>query len=311
MLDVRRLRVLREVANQGSFSAAADLLHLSQSAVSQQVATLEREVGMPLLERTSAGPKLTEAGETLVGHADVVLARLEDAERELARLAGLEGGRVRLASFPTASATLVTRAVSAFRHRYPNVELELAEAEQEDSLPGLRRGDHDIAMAHDFPLVNLDDFGSDLERHLILQERMEVALPRGHPLAASEAIRLEQLAEESWLCGVSRGSCRHHVLRLCQRAGFDPRISFESDDYQVQQGLVAAGLGVALIPELAMTAPHPGVELRAVAPESPVRRVWAVTREAKSLAPATEAMLAVLREEGQRFASEGANRLAA
>src|SRR6059058_835508 len=112
MLDLKRLRVLGEVARQSSFSAAAEELYLSQSAVSQQVATLEREVGMPLLDRTSDGPRLTAAGETLLEHADAVIARLDEAERELSAIAGLDGGRLRLASFPSASATLVTRALS-------------------------------------------------------------------------------------------------------------------------------------------------------------------------------------------------------
>src|ERR671925_779501 len=129
MLDVRRLRVLREVIARGSFSAAAESLHLSQSAVSQQIAVLEREVGIPLLERTSNGPKLTSAGEALMEHGDAVICRLEEAERELAQITGLKGGRLRLASFPTASATLMTRALSVFRPRFPNIGLEFTEAE--------------------------------------------------------------------------------------------------------------------------------------------------------------------------------------
>src|SRR3712207_2791508 len=116
MLDVKRLRILREVSQRGSFSAAADALYLSQSAVSQQIATLEREVGMKLLDRTREGPKLTDAGRVLVSHADAAIARLEEAERELAAIAGLEGGELRLASFPSASATVLTEAVSVF-HR--------------------------------------------------------------------------------------------------------------------------------------------------------------------------------------------------
>src|SRR5918996_1954719 len=149
MLDVKRLRILREVAARGSFSGAAEALYLSQSAVSQQVATLEREVGMSLLDRTNGGPKLTDAGRSLVDHADAVIARLDEAERELAAIAGLEGGRLRLASFPTASATLVTRAVSTFRERHPKVELRLAEADPEDSVPSLKRGEQDLALTFD------------------------------------------------------------------------------------------------------------------------------------------------------------------
>jgi DNA-binding transcriptional LysR family regulator len=310
MLDVRRLRVLSEVVSQGSFSAAADLLHLSQSAVSQQVATLEREVGMPLLERTSDGPRLTEAGEKLIGHATAVIARLEEAERELAAIAGLEGGRVRMVSFPTASATLVTHAVSTFRERFPNVELQLAEGEPEESLPALRRGDFDLAIAYDFRLQD-DDFGRDLERHLILEEELRVALPPGHPLAARASVPLAELSGEDWLSGASRGSCRAHVFRACELAGFEPRISFESDDYQVLQGLVAAGMGVTLLPELALAAKHPGVEVRPIADVSPVRRVWAVTRDCGGVcSPATEAMRGVLAEVGERFLEQPAARAA-
>src|SRR5829696_5735565 len=152
MLDVRRIRVLREVIGRGSFSAAAESLHLSQSAVSQQIAALEREVGVPLLERTSDGPKLTSSGEALMEHGDAVICRLEEAERELSEIAGLEGGRLRLISFPTASATLVTEAVSNFRRSFPAVELKLGEAEPEESLPQLRSGDYDIALSYDFTM---------------------------------------------------------------------------------------------------------------------------------------------------------------
>lgn len=300
MLDVKRLRILREVASRGSFSAAAEALFLSQSAVSQQVATLEREVGMSLLERTNGGPTLTDAGRSLVNHADAVIARLEEAERELAAIAGLEGGRVRLASFPTASATLVTQAVSAFRERHPGVELQLSEADPEESVPALKRGEYDIALTFDYPF-NPNKPDRDLDRQLLLEERMRVALPPGHRLAKRQAVKLEDLAGDDWLTGVSSGSCREHILTLCKAAGYDPRISFESDDYHVLQGLVSAGVGVTLMPDLALVGRHPEMELRPVAPRSPVRRVWATALAAGSRGPATDAMLEVLVEVGERF----------
>ena len=309
MLDVKRMRVLREVVLRGSFSGAADTLHLSQSAVSQQVAALEREVGMPLLERTSDGPKLTPAGERLIEHADAVICRLEEAERELTEIAGLQGGRVRLVSFPTASATLVTHAVSTFRKRFPDVELKLGEAEPTDSLAALRAGDFDIAISYDFEL-SPEDPGRDLVAELILEEVMEVALPKGHPLAASKKVNLKDLAEEDWLCGVSRGSCREHVIRTCQNAGFEPKIGFESDDYTVLQGLVAGGLVVTLLPELARSGKHPEIEVRPVSGKQPKRRVWAVTREGAA-SPATEAMVGVLGEVGKVFLADQGLHLAA
>jgi DNA-binding transcriptional LysR family regulator len=300
MLDVKRMRVLREVANSGSFSGAADVLYLSQSAVSQQVATLEREVGMPLLERTSAGPKLTDAGRALVTHADAVICRLEEAERELAAIAGLEGGRLRLVSFPTASATLVTRAVSTFRDRFPGVELLLGEAEPEDSVPALKHGDFDLALTYDYEF-NPDAPDRDIDRRMLLEEEMQVALPPGHALAKRRAVKLEDLAEADWLTGVSRGSCRAHVIMLCQSAGFEPKISFESDDYQVLQGLVSAGVGVTLLPELALAGRHPELELRPISPTAPKRRVWATTLAEDSRGPAADAMLGVLADVADRF----------
>jgi DNA-binding transcriptional LysR family regulator len=308
MLDVRRMRVLREVISRGSFSAAAEALHLSQSAVSQQIAVLEREVGMPLLERTSEGPKLTPAGEALMDHGDAVIARLEEAERELAQIAGLEGGRLRLASFPTASATLMTRALSLFRQRFPNIELEFQEDEPEDSFPSLKRGEFDLAVVFDYPMFPLE-FGRDVESELIYEEPMRVALPPGHPLAAAKSVRIEDLADEEWLCGALPSSCRMQVLQLGRDAGYEPKISFQSEDYEVIKGFVAAGLGVTVLPELA--GGHPGIELRDVRGARPIRRIWAVTRESESRSPAAEQMLAILREVCRTYRDERKLRLAA
>jgi len=281
------------VVGTGSFSAAADSLHLSQSAVSQQVATLEREVGLPLLDRTTNGPRLTTAGEALMEHGDAVIGRLEEAERELAQIAGLEGGRLRVTSFPTASATLMTTALSHFRKRFPNVELVFSEDEPEDSFPALKRGDFDLAVVFDYPAFPLE-FGRDVEAELIYEEPMRIALPPGHPLAAGRSVRIEDLAEEDWLCGALPSSCRSQVLQLCRDVGFEPRISFQSEDYEVIKGFVAGGLGVTVLPELA--GGHPRVELREVRGEKPIRRVWAVTRESASRPPAAGEMLGILRE---------------
>src|SRR5215204_3217662 len=293
MLDVRRIRVLQEVVARGSFSAAAESLHLSQSAVSQQIAVLEREVGVPLLERTSDGPKLTAAGDALMEHGDAVLCRLEEAERELAQIAGLEGGRLRLASFSTASATLMTRALALFRQRFPKVELQFTEADPEDTFPGLKRGDFDLAVVFDYPAFPLD-FSRDVEAELIYEESMRVALPPGHPLASAKSVRISDLADEDWLCGALPSSCRFQVINLCREAGFEPRITFQSEDYGVIKGFVAGGLGVAILPELA--GGDPGIEMRPVRGEKPLRRLYAVTRESQARPPAAEQMLGILRD---------------
>lgn len=310
MLDVKRLHVLAEVARQGSFSAAAAALYLSQSAVSQQVATLEREVGMPLLVRTRSGPKLTDAGRTLVGHAGAAIARLEEAEQELAAIAGLEGGELRLASFPTASGTLLTEALSEFSQRYPGVRLTVTEAEPEDSLPRLRAADVDLAIVFDYPLLCpagvVEDDDRDLDRVLLLTESMHLAVPRDHLLASADRVRVADLADQPWLCGVRPSSCGEVVLQSCRDAGFEPRIAFESDEYQVLQGYVAAGLGFTFLPDLALPTLRPDLVVRPTEPEAPERRVWAATRAKGARSPATEAMVEILREVGERFQAEGA-----
>ena len=311
MLDLKRLRVLGEVARQSSFSAAAEALYLSQSAVSQQVATLEREVGMPLLERTRNGPKLNEAGKTLVRHAEAALARLEEAEHELKAIAGLEGGELRIASFPSASATLLTEALGEFKARYPEVRLSVTEAEPEDSLPLLRAAETDLAIVFDYPMLPPSARERDVERVLLLTESMYLALPRRHPLAEADTVRLADLAEEPWMCGVCPSSCGDVVKEACRKAGFDPQIAFESDEYEVQQAYVAAGLGFTLLPDLALPTLRSDLVVRPTKPDAPKRQVWAATRAEGARSAATDAMVEVLRRVGERFAARNAVSLAA
>ncbi len=308
MLDVKRLRLLREVALRGSFSAAADELYLSQSAVSQQIATLEREVGMKLLDRTREGPKLTDAGRVLVSHADAAIARLEEAERELAAIAGLEGGELRLASFPSASATLLTEAVSIFHQRHPKVRLSIADAEPEESLPRLRGGELDLALSFDYPTVPAAE-DRDLDRTLVLTESMHVALPERHALAKRPIVPLAELADQRWLCGSRPSSCGEVVLRACRDAGFEPKVGFESDDYHVMQGFISAGLGFTLLPDLALPTLRDDLVVRPTDPPAPERRVWAATRAEGARSPATEEMVAILVEVGAGFAVRSRERL--
>ena len=303
MLDVKRLRILREVAAHGSFSSAAESLYLSQSAVSQQIATLEREVAMALLDRTRDGATLTEAGRVLVGHADAAIARLDEAERDLAALAGLEGGEVRIASFPSASATLLTSAVSDFVTRYPRVRISVAEEEPEEAVPRLRAGELDMALTFDYPEVPAQD-ERDVERTLLLTEAMHLALPARHPLAERARVPMIELRDEDWLSGACASSCGEVVKATCRAAGFEPHVAYESDDYQVLQGYVAAGLGVTLLPDLALPTLRSDIVVRPIEPEAPLRRVWAATRKARSAG--TEAMLAVLADVGERFARQHA-----
>jgi DNA-binding transcriptional LysR family regulator len=302
MLNVARLRVLKEVAYQGSFSAAADALSYTQSAISQQIATLEAEAGMALLERHPRGVTLTAAGQTLVGHAEGILARLEAAESSLEAIAGLRGGRLRVASFPTAGASLMPLAIADFRSSYPDVELTLAEGEPEQIVPRLRAGELDLALLFEFDGKTLELDG--MTRTELLDDPMYLALPREHVLAKKNNVRLWDLAKEAWVQTSRSSPCALHVVRSCHAAGFEPNVAFESDDYQTVQGLVAAGVGVALIPELALSVVREDIVIRSLSPAPPIRQVLAATPAGARLVPAAPAMLGIL-EEAARLRPTG------
>jgi DNA-binding transcriptional LysR family regulator len=300
MLDVRRLRVLREVANRGSFSAAADTLHFTQSAVSQQIAALEKEAGMPLVERSARGVRLTQAGEVLIGHTDVILARLADAEAELAAISGLRGGRLRMASFPTAGATIAPKAIARFRELHPDVEISMVPAEPPEGIDKLRTGEVDLSLLIDTPWES--DPADGVDRVHLLDDPMFVCLPRAHPHASKARLRLEDLADEAWLLGTGTACPDVAILlRACASAGFEPRIGFNSDDYLAIQGFVAAGMGIALIPDLALVTVRDDVVIREVASRPIVRRITAATLAGAYLSPATEAMLEILVAVGGEF----------
>ena len=295
MLNVQRLHVLQEVVARGSFSAAAAALNYTQSAVSQAVATLESETGVTLVQRDRRGVRPTAAGLTLLGHADGILARLEAAEADLAAIAGVGGGRLLMASFPSAGATLMPPAIARFRAGYPDVELRLIEGDPEEIAPRLRAGEFDLAVLFEFEGVS-ETLGSGLRRSVLLEDPMHVVLPRGHPLASRRALRLEHLRQEAWVQTSATSSCARHVVRTCHSAGFEPAVSFESDDYQTVQGLVAAGVGVALIPQLALSSVRDDIVVRALTPRTPVRRIIAATARGVAVAPAVGTMLGVLHE---------------
>lgn len=300
MLDVRRMRVLSEVAEQGSFSAAATALNFTQSAISQHVAALERETGARLVERGPRGVRLTDAGRALVAHADAILARIEDAEEELAAIAGLRGGRLRLASFQSAGSTLVPRAVASFRERHPDVELGMIEAEPDEASEHLRSGEIDLALVYDFRAIPAMLDG-ELELTKLLEDPYDVIVAKDHPLAKSEVVRLRDLRDEPWIASTERCGCRQITERACQDAGFEPRVAFEADETLAAQALVAAGVGVTVLPRLALATVHPGVVVRPLPPRAMVRRVWAARLADAYSSPASEAMLQTLQDVADEF----------
>jgi DNA-binding transcriptional LysR family regulator len=257
MLDVRRLRVLREVARSGSFSAAAEALGYTQPAISRHVALLERETGTTLLERRPSGVRLTDAGELLVAHADAILARLRDAEEDLDALLGLRAGRLRMSTLSSAAATIVPLAIVEFRDRLPDVELSVSMVEPPGVLAQLRTGEVDLALCNDTSYLELPEF----DGVLLFEEPMLVALPRSHRLAGRRQLRLTELADERWMLGTAH-ACpdASRFVQACHAEGFDPQIAFNHDDYTAILGFVAAGVGIAAVPD--MIARHASSDVR-------------------------------------------------
>src|SRR5947209_810734 len=303
MLHLGRVRVLSEVVSRGSFSAAAEALDYTQAAVSQAVARLEAETGAALLVRDRRGVRPTAAGAALIRHAKAIFAQIDAAEAELASILGARGGPLRVASFPSAGATLMPLAIANFRARHPEVSLTLAEGEPEEIAPRLRAGEFDLALLFEFPGVR-ERPGAGLRTKQLLIDPMHVVLPAEHPLAGKPALTLADLSDQDWVQTSASSPCARHVVRSCLAAGFEPKVTFESDDYDTVQGLVAAGVGVALIPRLALSHVHPGIVVRALAPQSPARRVVTATMNGPGVAPAARPMVQVLAELAARYSNE-------
>jgi DNA-binding transcriptional LysR family regulator len=296
MLDVRRLRVLREVAAHGSFSAAAEVLAFTQPAVSRQIATLELEAGTRLVDRSARGVRLTQAGELLVGHADAILDRLDAAESQLEALSQLKGGRLRIGAPATANATLIPLAVRAFDAEHPDVELRLDEAISSELVERLASGDLDIAIVANAD--RLPELPGELVLEHLMDDPLHLALPRDHPLAQADQVRMADLAGESWIEG--RDPVCAEPLRVAARAaGFEPKICFESAQWLGKQGLVAAGVGVTLIPTLALANVREDIVLRSLGPDTPHRTIALATLGCGYEAPAVEPMRQVLRRVAQ------------
>ncbi|GAA0366212.1 LysR family transcriptional regulator [Microbispora corallina] len=293
MLDVVRLRVLVAVARTGSVTAAARELHYSQPSVSHHLARLEAETGAKLVQRVGRGIRLTDAGRLLAERSAEILGRLDSASAELAAHVGLRSGRVRLAAFPSALGTFVPAAAVRLASAHPGLDLRLIEAEPPEALRMLRDGQVDAAVVFRYGGTGPDEDGVRLTR--LLDEPsllvtpaalLDVPAPMGDGTGT-----LAGHAGSRWIAGCDR--CRAHLLDLCAAAGFEPRVSFTTDDYVAVQAMVAAGLGVAVLPRLALSAHrHPGV--RTAGLPGSTRRVFAATYGEPPDPPATAALVAAL-----------------
>lgn len=295
MIDAAGLRVIKAIADEGSFTAAATSLGYSQPAISQMVRRMEDRIGTVLVERLGRSVRLTEAGAVLARHAGPILRALETAESEVGAIAGLRAGRVRLMAFPSSSSTLVPHALAMVRAQFPEIEVTFTEAEPPESLAALRAGECDIAVAFAYDGTTLargEDDIANFQSSKLLDDEVKLVVPKEHRLAANTAVQMTDLIEEEWIAGCPR--CRGHLLALADHAGFSPSVSYETEDYVAVLGFVAAGLGVALVPDLILQSAHnDGVQVLPIRP-APRRTVYAVTTPDLTRVPAVGATLRAL-----------------
>jgi DNA-binding transcriptional LysR family regulator len=299
MFDARLLTVFREVATRGSFSEAATALSFTQPAVSQQIARLERELGTRLLARNARGVTLTPAGEVLLRHAERMLAQLREAEAEVQSVAGVERPRLRVGAFASAAASIMPPALAELRSAHPAAAVTMRVAEMPDSLDALRTGELDLSVIIDAVNTPLE-VPADVEVADLFDDPFLATLPYSHPLAGRGAIALADLREEEWMVTGVGNSCPDTtiVLDACRGAGFTPQASFSSDDYAAIQGMVASGMGVAIIPSLALGNAREDIVIRPLRGASPVRRVRAAIAADRPSALA-DALLEILRASGR------------
>lgn len=301
MTDLRQLRALQAVAEAGSFSEAADALNYSQPAISKSIAALERELGAVLVERRSRPIRLTDAGTTLVRHADEVFARLSLARSEIEAIAAAEAGTVAVGTFGSAAAAFVVDALCEFRERRPAVEVTIVEGMPSTLVRRLRGGELDLAVVFDFPAAG-EDIGEGMELRHLLDQPFDIVLPPGHPLAGETRVRPADLADEDWILqdfGPDSPTLRL-IGRMCAAAGFEPRVAFRVNDCQVILAMVAAGEGVSILPRLMLDPLHADVVVKPVNSEVPIQRVAVVRLPTRYLAPSTAEFLTALRDAARR-----------
>jgi DNA-binding transcriptional LysR family regulator len=302
-MDVKRMLLLADVAQHGSITAAAHALAYTPSAVSQQVQLLEREARLPLLERHARGVHLTDAGEVLVAAAEKVRRILEATDNELAEIAGLRRGSLRLGAFPTAGASLVPLAITAFQQRYPGVALSVRSARLAEMLRLLETREIELGLLWDYDWCRIEAVvdPAQIAVYHILDDPMDVVVAGTHPAARRRHIRLAELAGEGWIVRADAHPVVEVLVRACRAAGFEPLVSFEAHDYQEAQAMVAVGLGVALIPRLALTSVRDDLQAISLGDTAPIRRVLLARLASRRHTQASDAMMAVLTETAAAF----------
>ena len=302
MPELKHLRVLRSVAEAGSFSAAADDLDYTQPAVSKMVAALEHEIGATLVDRGTRPLRLTDAGAALAQRAGAALEELAAARIEVEAVGQLERGSLSVATFSSAGSALVVDALRDFRREHPGVDVGIAEKSMPSAaVQALRDCDFDLVVTFDYP--GASEIAADgLEVHHLMDDPMDLVVPVEHRLADRARVGFPDLADEDWLLpdfGPESPSFRL-IARGCAGAGFEPRVAFRINDCQMTQAMVAAGEGIALLPRLMLQPSHPGVRVKPLGRGAPIRRIVALRLATRYMPPSAERFLALLRATGER-----------
>ncbi|MGM7778937.1 LysR family transcriptional regulator [Arthrobacter sp. KNU-44] len=296
-LDLHRLHLLREVSRSGSLTSAATALSFTTSAVSQQIAKLEHEVGVALIDRHPRGVVLTDAGKALLRYADDIDRTIEAARAEMAEFAGLRRGQLRMGTFPTVGASLMPDVVLAFRARYPEVAVTVVSARRDGLLERLRRRDIELTLLWDYPWERIED--EDLSFVQLMNDPTMLLVPSGHPLAARRSVRIDALSDQEWIVR-DEHPVADVLRRVCRDAGFEPRIAFAANDYQETQGMVAAGIGIALAPQLALSALRPDI-IAVPLTGSPTRRILLAHLANRRLSPSGKQAVTVFLSTAKRL----------
>ncbi|MDX6657312.1 MAG: hypothetical protein QOH62_2105 [Solirubrobacteraceae bacterium] len=298
MLDLRRLRLLRELKERGTIAAVADALHFTPSAVSQQLAMLERETGVRLLERAGRGVRLTDPALVLIGHADALLERAALAEADLAAATDTVTGRARIAGFQSVALRIALPAMEELARNAPRLRCELVEAEPEQALPALALGDVDLVLGDEWQHQPWR-LPIGVQRHELLRDPVHLVLPARHPIARRhrDAVPLGELAGEAWTTGHAGMGWEEMTQRTCRAlGGFDPDIRHRTADANLSLALVARGMAVTLLPDLVLPGRHRGIALRRIAGGAVERAIFAVTRATDAARPSTQALVAAMRD---------------
>ncbi|RDI34534.1 LysR family transcriptional regulator [Lentzea flaviverrucosa] len=298
MLNLERLRTLHAVSTTGSVRGAAEALHVTTSAVSQQLSRLEREVGQPLLEKRGRGIRLTDAGDLLADHAGRLLQQVELAETDLAGHRGAVAGSLTVAAFATAARGLLPTVLHTLRQRHPNLSARLTELEPTESIAQLRHADIDIAVVQDWPEQPLA-VPEGISCAPLLEDVLDVALPARHPLSGRASTTLEELHGEDWVGWPSDEICHGWLENMLRRNGIERRITHTASEHSTQLALVAAGLGAAIIPRLGRGPAPEGVRFVPLLP-APRRRVFALWRNSTTNRPACRAALRALQDAARQ-----------